>query len=430
MTPAVWIATAAGGSMTDRGRFIWLLLCVLVTSPVYAGARLEGVVSLRWEGLTDRDALSPDYQDLRTRVQLTAPVTAMNARVHLEGWMRQSFAGHVAEPDEGSGVGSAYDQRRQVRRASVEFTRVAGGTLEIGRHRSHLTTVAALDADGVSWRRQGERLWLAATAGAPVPYWEPDAGIDATRLQAGGELGWRVGGWETGAGLLREEGRAPGARWRLGWQLHAPVVAGLRVGTRIDADPDARRWLSGRATLTWRRANWLAQVHATEREVSAFPAGTAADSLLYGGRSHELGLRLQRRWGRDLTTSLRLRSNTGAREYRFEELAVRWRGVPLDRGELALALSDSWSPWRQLEQLRLECTWWGLSRWTLAAGATVTAHEWRASRLPEWRLRARPHLSARWALSPSWVLQLQLKETLDEFTHLRTGATAGLTYRL
>jgi hypothetical protein len=156
---------------------------------------------------------------------------------------------------------------------------------------------------------------------------------------------------------------------------------------------------------------------------------SAAGPERFGGRSHELAASVQRRWGRTFAAALRVRSNIGAREYRFEELSLRWRGVPLRRGSLRLALSDSWSPWRQLDRLRLDGTWSGPRHWSLAAGLAATVFDWQTSRDPQRRVRLQPRLSARWTRG-SWSALVRVEETVDEFLHLRTGVSTGVTCRL
>lgn len=391
------------------------------------GASTAGAVALRWNLVTERDGLRPDFQELGAQLRLsTAPAAWRGLRFHLEGDARRGLDERFA------GADNPYRDRRRVRRAAVEVGRLLGGSVELGRHRPALLVLGAQDEDGATWRAARGPWSAALTGGSPVPYWEPDAGFDGGRLQWGGEVGWRGGaGAEAGAGLLREEDGGGARRWRLGFTALAPRRAGASWRGRAEVDPRAGRWLQGRLAATWRPGlTWSLQADVGERRVSTFPVA-AADSAHFDGRSHELGLRLQRRWRSGLTASLRVRSNYGDRPLRVEELYLSWRGLGAPFGAMAaVRLTDSWSPWRQLERLAAQWQWRGRRPWSLAAGAAVTAFTWEGTAASTSGVRLRPHLEARWLPGRAWVWSLSLDETVDEFAHLRTGAVAGVTYRL
>lgn len=400
-----------------------------------SGVNAEGSLRLRWSGLTESDGAALDYHDLRSYLRYRAPISALDGALHLRGWVRQGSA--EPTPTDSTATLHRFDLRVQLRRLSL--TGIAAERLhwEVGRHRPALTAASPLEADGLTARLTRGAFHLAATLGTAVPYWEADAGMSGN-LQAGIEAGAAGAGYDIGAGLLRDVDALGGSRWRLAARTRVSIRPGLAMGLSVDADPAQGRWLRGGGRLTWRGGPWTVALHGAEREIDAFPAAWVADpdslvdsdSLRFGGRSHEWGGHLQRRWGRHLRLGLSVRSHTGARQFRREELSLFWRGVPLRRGALRLSLSDSWSPWRQMEQARLDYAWSGWRRWSLAAGGAASLFRWETSRSPAWQARLRPHLDVRWRPVDDWSTHLRLEESLDEFGHLRTRASVTVGVRL
>jgi hypothetical protein len=400
-----------------------------------SGVGAEGSLRLRWSGLTENDGTALDYHDLRSYLRYRAPVDALNGALHLRGWVRQG--GAEPTPTDSTATLRRFDRRLQLRRASL--TGIAADRLhwEAGRHRPDLASASPLEADGVTTRLTRGAFHVAATVGTVVPYWEADA-LTSGDLQIGVEAGVAAAGYDIGTGLLRDVDAFGESRWRLAARSRVSIRPGLGAGLYLDADPAAGRWLRGGGHLSWRGGPWSLAVHAAEREIDAFPAAwvghadslVVADSRRFGGRNHEWGGRAQRQWGRNLRLGLSVRSHTGARQFRREELYLFWRGFPLRRGILRLSLSDSWSPWRQVEQARLDYAWTGWRRWSLAAGGVASLFRWETSRSPEWQTRFRPHLDIRWRPTGAWSTHLRLEESIDEFGHLRTRADVTVGVRL
>ena len=140
--------------MTERRRHRTrgVLVCALLLLAAAAAAAANGdgdgargVLQLRWSALSERDGPAPDYQDLRSWLRWSAPLGAVDGRVHLEGWFRQGWREDL---DDASAAGGAYRQRRQLRRLSVETGLGRFGHLEVGRQRPGLSATPALDSDG------------------------------------------------------------------------------------------------------------------------------------------------------------------------------------------------------------------------------------------------------------------------------------------
>jgi hypothetical protein len=201
----------------------------------------------------------------------------------------------------------------------------------------------------------------------------------------------------------------------------------LTLTLRGEFDPANTQWHSLRLNTNWRH-NQRTQLRLSysARLASVFPLRSASDSLLYGGRTHDFSFRLSQRWSRSLSAALRLRSAYGERPYRSEELQLRWG----QRRSLSLRLRDSWSPWRQYEQLGLLLQSSLGRHWSCSGGVDATLFRWENTRDAKWRQRIRPQLYLRYIPQGNLSWQLRIKETFDEFQHLRTHAELSTSYAL
>ncbi|MBT6907464.1 MAG: hypothetical protein HOA27_25175, partial [Gemmatimonadetes bacterium] len=129
-------------------------------------------------------------------------------------------------------------------------------------------------------------------------------------------------------------------------------------------------------------------------------------------------------------TRLHTRLSFGARELGSERLHIIWHRLPHTNLRLNLNAQDSWSPWRRIEQasLALSGTW--PKRLYFSLGVKQSLFKWNTSRQPKWRARTRPHIVLRYTAPAGWSVHMRIEEIIDEFAHLRTRATTGLSYRL
>ena len=162
------------------------------------------------------------------------------------------------------------------------------------------------------------------------------------------------------------------------------------------------------------------------RLATVFPLSGLADSLLYGGRTHDFSLWFNHRWSRSLSASFRLRSAYGDRPYRSEEIQLRWG----QRRTLSFRLRDSWSPWRQLEQFGLLLQGRIGRRWSWGGGGDATLFRWEQTRDAKWQWRTRPQLHLSFKPGGNLHWRLRVEETIDEFLHLRTRAELLASYAL
>ncbi|MFA6110007.1 MAG: hypothetical protein WDA75_14665 [Candidatus Latescibacterota bacterium] len=401
-------------------------LLLALALPLAAAPGWDSRVTLGWSLLTERNNLAADYQDLRGQVRLATPTLGRRAaRFHLDLRARQGLQERYF------GDANPYESRRQVRAAFLEM-KVAGGVLQAGRHLPELRAIVPWSADGITWT--GHRAdWSAGfTGGYQVPFWRANLPISRGAAQWGSEMRWhpRARAWEAGAAFLRDQGDDGAGRWRLGLDGRWRAGASLEGTVRTEVDPTSGRWLSGQTRAAWRsRTGRSAGAGYGQRLPSAWPVPVAGDTGRYGSRVHDLTAWASQPWGSSTVVSLHLRATRGGRRLRTEQLVVQRRGLPLlSRANLTLAVSDSWSRWRQLEQLSLQVQTPWRRRWSGTFGAVGTAFRWEPDRRPEWRFRARPHLGLRFAPGRGLTWDLRVEEEIDEFQHLRTRAAAGLTW--
>jgi hypothetical protein len=64
------------------------------------------------------------------------------------------------------------------------------------------------------------------------------------------------------------------------------------------------------------------------------------------------------------------------------------------------------------------------------AGITGWYFKWNTSRVAAWDLRLRPQVAWSCRVGAGIWVETRIEQTLDEFLHLRTLASAGLRYSL
>lgn len=393
----------------------------------------SGRVSLGWSLLTERNRMAADYQDVRSQIRLSTPdLGRPGVRLHLDLRARQGWDEFYP------GVGNPYQSRRQVRGAYAQMP-AAGGVLQVGRHQPDLRVASAWTADGLTWVRRGARGSLGLTGGWQVPFWQPDAPWSRRQVQGGAEAAWRLGQrWELQAGLLRDEDRAGAGRWRSVGVGRWRGPGGWESLASAEVDPDRRQMLGAQARTGWRGFSGRSLALGYRLRVpSAWPVtGTAAaaspaftDSVWYGGRIHDVSLSASLVVGARTQLTGSVQATQGARRLRREQLSLRHRGLPWwSGGSVALSFVDSWSRWRQLEQMTLQLSSPLGRRCLLALGATATASRWEPDRDPAWRVRAEPTIGLRGMAGGGLGWELRVEEEMDEFQHLRTRMAAGLTW--
>lgn len=401
---------------------------LLLAGPLRATDRLEGEVGLRWEFLTQRNSVSPDYQELGAQLRLATPAASWRQlRLRVEAAARQGVDEHYA------GIDNPYQDRQQVRLALLEGQGPAGGQFLLGRHHPAWRGLSVRDTDGISWQRRGAGWTLGVTGGYQVPYWEPSPGLDHSALQWGGMLHWHpaTARWKVAAALLREPDSEGRARWRLGGEGEWKPRSHLSETMRFEIDPGSGQLLYWRLDNTWcPRGPVDLRLSYTDRSLAAFAVRVEVDSLRYRGRVRDLGVSAGYRWGKSLSLRLQWRATYGDRQLRSIQVLARWNSFLSRGGALSLRLGDHWSPWRRLEQAAVD--WhgpWG-RRLDLRAGITGSYFRWNTSRAPVWNLRLRPQVGLSCRAGGGLWVETHIEQTLDEFLHLRTLAVVGLRYSL
>lgn len=407
---------------------VLLVSVLLLAGPLRAADRLEGEVGLRWEFLTQRNSASPDYQELGAQLRLATPAAPWRQlRLRVEASARQGLDELYA------GADNPYQDRQQLRLALLEGQGLAGGQFLLGRHRPSWRGLSVWDADGISWQRRGHTWTLGLTGGYQVPYWEPSPGLDHSALQWGGMLHWHPGAarWNAAAAFLHEADSQGRARWRAGGEAEWKPRPHLSETVRCEIDPGSGRQLYWRLESAYHsRGPVDLRLSYTDRALAAFPVRSEADTLRYHGKARDLGLSAGYRWGKSLSLRLYLRSTYGARQLHSTQLLARWGSFLSPKAALSLRLGDHWSLWRRLEQAAMD--WhgpWG-RRLEVRAGITGSYFKWNTSRAPAWDLRLRPQVGMSCRLFEGVLLETRIEQTLDEFSHLRTLAVAGLRYSL
>ncbi|MCC7261176.1 MAG: hypothetical protein IT369_01510 [Candidatus Latescibacteria bacterium] len=403
-------------------------LLLLLAAPLRAADKLEGEVGLRWQFLTQRNSVSPDYQELGAQLRLATPAAPWRQlRLRVEAAARQGLDEHYA------GTDNPYQNRQQVRLALIEGQGPAGGQVLLGRQRPAWRGLSVRDTDGVSWQRRGRAWTVGLVGGYQVPYWEPSPGLDRSALQWGGMVHWHPGAarWKVAAALLHQPDSQDAVRWRLGGEGEWKPRPHLSETLRCEIDPAGGRLLYGHLDSAYRpRGPLELRLSYTGRSLAAFALRTEADSLQYHGQARDVGVSAGYRRGKNLTLRLQWRATFGERQLRATQLLARWGSFLHPAGALNLRLADHWSPWRRMEQAGVDWSSpWG-KRMSLHAGITGSYFKWNTSRVAVWDLRLRPQVA--WSCRAGagiWV-ETRIEQTLDEFLHLRTLASAGLRYSL
>jgi hypothetical protein len=425
-THGVWIVMPADSMIDPRLRG-WLILLLIASVPEMAPATVDGRVSFGWRWLSDASSLGTDAQAATTRLRLRSHelgARRLQLRFGIDDY-RALDARHAQS--EAGALYTAYDNRLRLRRAGVDVD-VAGGRLQLGRHRPQMRVIGAGDTDGASWSGSHGALRAAVAGGRRVAFWKQNTGAASGPAHWGGELSWSATpATQLAMGSWRDEAIDGTRRWRVGANGRFVIPGGIELTAHAETEPGKDRVL-WRLHSGWRAGGWRLRADAGGQRLPLFPVAGRADSSHYGGSSRSLGLMVAHRWGRNVDVSLRLRSRFGARRQRSEIVGLRWSRL-WHGTSLRLQLTDSWSRWRQLERADLVLTNRLGQRWHVSAGANATAFQWRDSRAPKWRTRFRPHLGLRCRLGGREV-QLRVEEQVDEFTHLRTQVYAGISSQL
>lgn len=403
-------------------------LLLLLVVPLRAAGRLEGEVGLSWQFLTQRNSVAADYQELGAQVRLTTPAAPWRQlRLRVEARARQGLDEQYA------GTDNPYQNRQQLRLAQLEGQGPAGGQMLLGRQRPGWRGLGVRDMDGISWQRRGRAWTIGLMGGYQVPYWEPSPGLDRSARQWGAMVHWHPGSarWSAAAALLHQPDGQGALRWRAGGEGEWSPWPQLNENLRCEIDPGHRRLLYWRLDSVYRPRGPLdLRLSYTDRSLAAFAVRAEADSLHYHGQAREVGVSAGYRRGKNLTLRLQWRGTFGDRQLRSTQLQARRGSFLNPAGALSLRLSDHWSPWRRMEQAAVDWSSpWG-RRMSLRAGITGSYFKWNTSRVSAWDLRLRPQLA--WSCRAGagiWV-EARIEQTLDEFLHLRTLASAGLRYRL
>ena len=410
-------------------KFLCLVSALLMlAAPLRAADKLEGEVALRWEFLTQRNSVSPDYQELGAQLRLVTPSAPWRQlRLRVEAAARQGLDEHYA------GADNPYQNRQQLRLALLEGQGPVGGSLLLGRHRPAWRGLSVRDTDGISWQRRGTAWTLGLTGGYQVPYWEPSPGLDRSARQWGGMLHWHpaTARWNMAAALLREPDSQGGVRWRAGGEGEWKPRPHLSETVRLELDPGSGRLRYWRLDSAYRpRGPVDLRLSYTDRSLAAFAVRTEADSLRYHGQARDVGVSAGYRRGKNLSLRLQWRGSFGDRQLRSTQLQARWGSFLSRGGTIGLRLSDHWSPWRRLEQAAVDwsCPWG--KRMSLRAGITGSYFKWNTSRAAAWDLRLRPQIGLSCRAGGGIWMEMRIEQTLDEFLHLRTLASAGLRYSL
>lgn len=414
-------------SMTDLLIRRWLILLLIAAAPQAVRAGVEGRVSFGWRWLSEGSSLGTDAQTATTRLRLRSQewgTQRLQLQLEVDDY-RALDTRHAG--DESGALYTAYDDRLRLRRVGLDVD-VAGGRLQLGRHRPQMRVIGAGDTDGASWSGSRGNLRAAVAGGRRVAFWKPDMGPGSGPAHWGGELAWTAApSAHLAMGSWHDEAIDGTRRWRIGANGRFQMPGAIELTAHAETEPGEKRFL-WRIHSGWRGGGWRLRADIGGQRLSLFPVADRADSSHYGGRTRSLGLMAARRWGRNVDVSLRLRSRYGERRQRSEMLTVRWSR--LWRGTaLRFQLADSWSRWRQMERADLVLSNRLGRRWHVSAGASATAFQWRDSREPEWGTRFRPHLGLRGRFG-SWEARLRVEEQVDEFTHLRTQVYAGISSQL
>ncbi len=413
--------------MTDLLRRSRTILLLATSVSQVAFATVDGRVSFGYRWLSDSGSLGTDAQATTTRLRLQSePLGAQRLRLRLEIDDYRALDTRHAR-DETGALYTAWDNRLRVRRVGLGAD-VAGGRLQLGRHRPQMRVIGAGDTDGASWSGSRGPVRATVVAGRRVAYWKPESGPGGGPVHWGGELSWMaIPAARLAVGSWQDKAIDGTSRWRIGANGRFQMPGRIDLTAHMETEPGQNRFL-WRIHSGWQGGGWRMRADAGGQRLSLFPVADRADSSHYGGRSQSLGVLAGRRWGRNVDVSLRLRARYGERRQRSEIVTLRWSRLWRDTA-LRFQLADSWSRWRQLERADLVLSSRLGRRWHASAGGRATAFQWRNSRDPEWRTRFRPHLGLRCRFG-SWEARLRVEEQVDEFTHLRTQVTAGISSQL
>ena len=377
--------------------------------------------------LTRTNSASADYQNLRGYIRLsTQEIGPLQTRFHLNARGKKGLDEHLQTLDR------PYEHRGQVQQAYLETKGTQNTRLFIGRHQPPLRGIGNQAIDGLSIQRETTEWSARISGGFQVTYWKPNAAIDTAVQQWGGEIDWHPSKLplRLQAAALNDRDTEGGRRARVGLRGSWQASQALHNSFSIEFDPQENRLWAGRVQSAL-RIGQQGRVHASysQRLATPYPVFSPEATPFYGGKTHALSFSGAMRQGQ-LSTRLYTRLSFGARALGSERFQLIWHRLPFTKFQLKFNAQDSWSPWRRIEQGSISLDGHWSKRVYLSLGAKQSFFKWNTSRQPVWRARTRPHIVLRYTARAGWSTQLKIEEIVDEYTHLRTRATAGLSYSL
>ncbi len=203
-------------SMTDLLIRRWLILLLIAAAPQAVRAGVEGRVSFGWRWLSEGSSLGTDAQTATTRLRLRSQewgTQRLQLQLEVDDY-RALDTRHAG--DESGALYTAYDDRLRLRRVGLDVD-VAGGRLQLGRHRPQMRVIGAGDTDGASWSGSRGNLRAAVAGGRRVAFWKPDMGPGSGPAHWGGELAWTAApSAHLAMGSWHDEAIDGTRRWRIG----------------------------------------------------------------------------------------------------------------------------------------------------------------------------------------------------------------------
>ena len=417
-------------SRRSMGTTIALIVALWVgfgPSDLLAESKLKGRLGIQWHTLTRTNSASADYQALRGYARLsTDEIGPLGMRLHLDARGKKGLDEHLQT------LNRPFENRAQIQQVYLEAKGPGQARLFIGRHHTPLRGISSQSVDGLSIQRESQQWSARISGGFQVAFWRPNTPIDADARQWGGEVEWHPTALplRLQTAVLGDVDSVGRSRTRLGLGGTLRACASLNSHFAIEIDPRENRVWASRIHGAYRLGR-QSRLHASysQRLASSYPVFSAQDTLLNQGKMHALSFSAATRRGL-WSTRLHTRLSFGARELGSERLHIIWHRLPHTILRLNLNAQDSWSPWRRIEQasLALSGTW--PKRLYFSLGVKQSLFKWNTSRQPKWRARTRPHIVLRYTAPAGWSVHMRIEEIIDEFAHLRTRATTGLSYRL
>ena len=404
-----------------------LTLMLALCCDLYAEPKVKGHLGVQWHMLTRSNSASADYQTLRGHARLsTEKIGPMQMRLHLHARGKKGLDEHLGN------LNNRFENRGQIQQAYLEAKGPMQTRLYIGRHYTPLQGIYSQSIDGLSLQREKVEWSARLSGGFQVAYWQPHSPVDTAVRQWGVEIEWHPSKWpiRLQSAVLNDRDNEGRSRSRIGLGGTWRPAAKLTSRFAVEIDPRENRLWASRLQGAYRIGR-QSRLHASysQRLASPFPVFTVADTLFHDGKMHALRFSASMRKGQ-LSARLNTRLTFGARKLGGERLQLIWHRLPFTDLRLRVNAQDSWSPWRRIEQgsIALEGFW--PKRVYFSLGIKQSFFKWNTSRQPTWRARTRPHIDLRYTAPAGWSVHMKIEEIIDEFSHLRTRATTGLSYRL